>query len=295
MSDVRSVVRENLARSVPFAARDDASGAGDGFTLDGFGAVFDQETVIDSWEGRFREAMARGVFRRTLRERTPRMQFDHGRHPMIGSIPIGTFDGGFPAEEDPGLHVVGRLTDNWLIQPVRDAIAAGSIDGMSIRFTVVRETWTTADGKKLTDPSAIAEGIWSPPAEGMLLRTLTEVKLIEVGPVVWPAYESTSVGVRSGMIDLSRLHEPATRRLLAEAVLMADVADGEHGMTARPRSSASEPVDHSPVGAPVGSVRAPGGHRSPDLDSVDSVDERRRDVRRDRLAAVHRRMAKIKG
>jgi HK97 family phage prohead protease len=292
--DIRSVVRENLGRSVPFAMRDEPDG--DGRTLDGYGAVFDAETVIDSWEGTFRESISRGAFRRTLRERTPKMQFDHGRHPLIGSIPIGVFDDGSPAEDQQGLHVVGRLMDNWLIQPVRDAIAAGSIDGMSFRFSVVRETWTTAGGERVTDPRQIAEWIWKPPAEGMLLRTLTEVKLSEVGPVVWPAYAETSVGVRSGTIDLGRLHEPATRRLLAEAVLMADVADGERMRTARPRASASEPVDHSPGGAPVGSVRAPGGHRSPDLDiSGDEGELRRRAVRRERLAAVRGRMATLEG
>lgn len=267
---IREVVREDLTRTAPFTVRDTGEGGDgkdDGLTLDGYGAVFDAETVIDSWEGTFREVLARGCFKKSLRERTPKMQFDHGRHPLIGSIPIGAFDDGYPQEDDQGLHVVGWLTDNWLIQPVRDAIADGGIDGMSFRFSVVRETWTLPNGTKLTDPRTIAEFLWRPPEDGLLLRTVQEVKLSEVGPVVWPAYEQTTVGVRDGgVIELARLHEPATRRLLARAVLMADAADGEQGKTsttARPRPSAPTPARHTQTWVPAGSDGAPGEHREP--------------------------------
>ena len=41
-------------------------------------------------------------------------------------------------EIEQGAHVIARLHDNWLIQPLRDAIASESIDGMSFRFEVVR-------------------------------------------------------------------------------------------------------------------------------------------------------------
>ncbi len=278
---VREIAREGLTRTAAFTVRaaDAGADAGDGLTLDGYGAVFGAETLIDSWEGTFREVIAPGAFRKSLRERTPRMQFDHGRHPLIGSIPIGTFDEGYPQEDDQGLHVVGRLADNWLVQPVREAIASGAIDGMSFRFSVVRESWTMPDGKKLTDPRQIAEYLWQPPADGLLLRTLQELKLSEVGPVVWPAYEQTSVGVRAqgAVIDLARLHEPATRRLLAEAVLMADAHDGEQSTTsttARPRPSAPAPARHAPA-APAGSDGAPGEHQVPTQDRAGL----RRDVR----------------
>lgn len=275
---IREVARENLDRRMPFTARTMGDGVdgGDGLTLDGYGAVFPAKpgdrtdpavTLIDSWEGTFYEELVRGCFKKSLRERTPRMQFDHGRHPLIGSIPIGTFDKGYPAEDDQGLYCLGRLTDNWLVQPVRDAIAQGAIDGMSFRFTVVREVWTRVDGTKVTDPRTLMDLLWQPPEEGPLLRSILELKLSEVGPVVWPAYEATTVGVRDGgVIELARLHEPATRRLLARAVLMADAHDGEQSTTsttARPRPSAPAPARHASPGAPAGSGGAPGEHREP--------------------------------
>jgi len=165
---------EGLVRSVDFdllRAED-----GDGLTMEGYAAVFDTPTRIDSWEGQFDEVIQRGAFKKTLRERTPVLQFDHGQHPLIGSIPLGTIQSA--REDAQGLYVKARLTDNWLVQPVRDAIRDGAVNGMSFRFSVVKDSWTER-GKQ-------------PP-----LRTLLEVKAPELGPVVFPAYRETSVGVRS--------------------------------------------------------------------------------------------------
>lgn len=206
----------------------------DGLTLDGFGAVFDSRTIIDSWEGRFAELFARGSMKRSFRETPPKVQFDHGRHPMIGSIPIAALRS-IAEEVDPelapngGAHIVARVFDNWLMAPVRDAIAAEAISGMSMRFSVVREVWTTHDGKQIRDEQALLallrEAIYDDvPDDELPIRTVKEAKVPEMGPVVWPAYTDTSVSMRSRVIDLARLHEPEQRKLLAEAVFIADAA-----------------------------------------------------------------------
>ncbi len=228
------VYRDDLIREVGFSLRADDGGAeNDGRTIDGYGAVFDEPTRISSWEGEFDEVIARGAFRKSLRERTPVMQYDHGRHPLIGSIPLGRWD--ITEEDDHGLHVVGRLSDNWLIQPIRDAIAGpegngGGITGMSFRFSVVRDRWTDKDGKVVKEDELL-DMLWYGAGErGPLLRTLQEVKVSEVGPVAWPAYEQTSVGVRDAasrfVIDLGRLdlRSQRCRSDLARAVALADRA-----------------------------------------------------------------------
>jgi hypothetical protein len=82
--------RTNVFRTAPFAHRAAAPAderAGDGLTLDGFAAVFHRKALIDSWEGRFWEDIASGSMRKSFREAPPKIQFDHGRHPLIGSIP----------------------------------------------------------------------------------------------------------------------------------------------------------------------------------------------------------------
>lgn len=192
--------RDNLIREAPFEIiRADAPG--DGLTMEGYAAVFNTPTVIDSWEGNFRETIQPGAFRKSLRERTPVLMFEHGQHPLIGSMPLGVIT---KAREDShGVLVEARLSDNWMIQPVRDAIAAGAISGMSFRMRVLKEEWT------------------APKKEGQLPeRVIQEVSVPELGPVVFPAYKTTTVGVRSEeLVDL--LTDPEIRADLARAIFRA--------------------------------------------------------------------------
>ncbi|ROZ89005.1 HK97 family phage prohead protease [Gordonia sp. OPL2] len=217
--------RADLQRSVPFTVVRDAEGNGDGLTFEGYGAVFNSPTRIDSWEGTFDEQFAPGAFRKSLRERTPKFQFDHGRHPLIGSVPIGKITA--ISEDERGLHVESRLGRHIIIDLIREAIESGAIDGMSIRFTVVREEWRDKMGV-VVPASEVDHLLWSPDERGPLLRTITEAKLDEVGPVVWPAYQDTTASVRSAepvTIAPDRLHEPEQRKMLAELLLRAESAD----------------------------------------------------------------------
>jgi HK97 family phage prohead protease len=208
---------------MPFELRDGGAG-GDGLTLDGMAAVFDQPTLIDSWEGTFYEQIRRGAFRKTIRENTPVMQFDHGRHPLIGSIPIGTITS--LQETDGGLAVSGRLTDNWLIQPVRDAIAEKSVNGMSFRFSVVREEWRDAAGK-LVKTEELEQLLWLPSDRGPLTRTLIEVRCAELGPVVFPAYAGTDVGVRARDLAETITEDEEMRRQVRRSLARHVAAPGD--------------------------------------------------------------------
>lgn len=228
----------DLIRSVPFEFIRGEDDPGDGLSLEGYAAVFDSPTRIDSWEGTFDESIARGAFKKSIRERTPVLQFDHGRHPSIGSIPIGSIDS--LAEDSQGLHVKARMHDNSLIQPVRDAIASKSINGMSFRFNVVKDEWRDKRGNLITDPDEVQRLISQPGTRGVLQRTLKELKVPELGPVVFPAYAETSVAVRALAAQLT---DPNTRaelaRILGTPVVTARAADDGAAETT------TEPGDHS--------------------------------------------------
>jgi HK97 family phage prohead protease len=185
--------KDNLVRHVEFRAEPSS----DGLTLEGYAAVFNEWTEIDSWEGAFRERIAPGAFKKTLTERTPILQFDHGTHPLVGSLPLGVFTS--IKEDSHGLRVKARLSDNWLVEPIRDAIRDGAITGMSFRFRVINDSWRKGNDR-------VAE------------RTISEVALYEAGPVVFPAYEQTTVGVRSREI-LTALADPDIRVELARCLL----------------------------------------------------------------------------
>lgn len=166
---------QTLARDLAFDECElRADDNGDGLTLSGYAAVFDTPTRIDSWEGQFDETIARGAFKKTIRERTPILQWNHGNDPAVGQIPIGSISA--LREDDRGLFVEARLHDTARVAEVRDAIASGSVSGMSFRFQVVKDAWDESGD--------------------IPARTIREVKLFELGPVAFPAYEPTSVGVR---------------------------------------------------------------------------------------------------
>lgn len=239
--------RDNVCRSAPFAfARDgQGDGPGDGLTFEGYGAVFNSPTRIDSWEGCFDEQIANGAFRKSIRERTPKFQFDHGRS-NFGSLPPGVIEE--ISEDDQGLFVRARMSASPYWEPLRDAIASGAVDGMSFRFSVIRDEWRDSEGK-IVKPEDVEQALWSGD-RGVLLRTLKEVKVDEVGPVVWPAYTDTTASLRSKSIDLGRLFDgdPEQRRLFAEAALRFDATSKapERGESDdEPQDTPDGAVEHS--------------------------------------------------
>lgn len=151
---------------------------GDGLSLTGYITVFNQVERIRDWLGEYDEQIAPEAFDRTLEQRGPervRMQFDHGFDFLFGELPIGTWHEMTP--DETGLYGTGRLLDTWHTVPIRAAIESGAVSGMSFRFQVKREEWDTNGDVDL--------------------RTITELSLLEAGPVVWPAYEATTVDLRS--------------------------------------------------------------------------------------------------
>jgi len=194
-----TVVPTTLSREYRFTQT-----ASDGLTLEGYAAVFDSPTrIANAWEGDFTETIARGAFARAVRQNPkPKVQFDHGQHPLLGSIPIAALTS--MREDEKGLFISARIHDNWLTEPVRDAIKSGAIDGMSFRFAVPPggDEWST-------DRST---------------RTLKDVDVFEFGPVVFPAYAGATVSVRSQQLA-DALKDDAVRHDLAVALLLDNLTD----------------------------------------------------------------------
>lgn len=210
-------------RSTEFRAADEAPT--DGRTLEGYGAVFDSPTLIESFFGDFEEEIARGSFKRTLRAKKPVLQFDHGRDARTGSLPIGSIQE--LREDDHGLFVNARLFDNDVVEPIRQAIEAQAIDGMSFRFRIMRDEWRDADGEEIdTDSDEFFDILFegADHERGPLLRTIREVELFELGPVVFPAYDTTSVGVRSLLNELPHDSQVKMIRELRDEICGCDTS-----------------------------------------------------------------------
>jgi HK97 family phage prohead protease len=170
----------------------------DGRTLEGYAAVFNFPARINDAMGPFDEVLLPGAFAQSIRERMPVLQFDHGKDPRVGGIPIGSIQD--LREDGTGLYVRARLFDNATVEPVREAIAAGVVNGMSFRFMVPQggDKWSSRGGVDY--------------------REISQADVRELGPVVFPAYEKTSVTVRDGRKRL-RDHE----RLVAAGIIPPDM------------------------------------------------------------------------
>lgn len=215
---------DNLVRmnTAPLEVR--AKDGGSGSTLFGHFSVYNQWTRIQSyWEGDFLERIAPGAFDRTFKERAGqiRVLYDHGHDPQIGNKPLGTPDV-LRSDKTGAYYEVGLFTEASYVRDLMPAIAAGEM-GASFRMGVRGESWN--EPAKPTD--------WNPAQ--LPERTITDVDLYEFGPVTFPAYATTSAGLRSTTDDFLRsLADPLfvarlTERLganVVQKILTNGAADG---------------------------------------------------------------------
>ncbi len=168
-------IRGTESRAVEF----DLEPSRNGRTLDGYVAVFRSRTRIPDKAGDFDEELMPGFADRSLREHgMPVMQFDHGRDPRVGTVPVGRWTEW--RADGKGYRVSGSLFDNPVVEPVRMALAEGAINGLSFRFKVSK------NGDK-----------WERRNAGPDLRHVLDADVHEAGPVVFPAYADAKVSIRS--------------------------------------------------------------------------------------------------
>ncbi|MBN8958574.1 MAG: HK97 family phage prohead protease [Rhizobiales bacterium] len=165
--------RRSLVRVVETRAN------GDKVTVAGYAAVFGETADIG---GYFREIIAPGAFGKSLKSGDIRAYFDHDSGRVLGRSSAGTLR---LSEDEKGLAVEIDLPDTSDGRDVKELIARGDVSGMSIGFMVTKQTW---------------DETVEPPT-----RTSQEVILREVSIVSEPAYEGTSIALRS--LEHSRRHQ----------------------------------------------------------------------------------------
>jgi uncharacterized protein len=169
-------------RFIPFTQFELREAEGKPPELVGHASVFNQETVISGWFDEWREEVAPGAFKKTIKEGDIRSCFNHDVNIVLGRNKAGTLD---LSEDDIGLLAVIRPPDNEWGRPVIDAVKRGDVTGMSVMFSPVKEEW------------------WFPGKDSQELpkRTLKEAKLYELGPVTFPAFEQTDISARAKAIQ----------------------------------------------------------------------------------------------
>jgi uncharacterized protein len=143
--------------------------------LTGYAAVFNRDSQeFDGWEKPWVERVAPGAFTRTLAEDSDQVAL----HSHDSARPLAKRGRGLTlAEDDEGLRVEIDLPDTTDGRDLLAQVRAGLIDAMSFGFTVREDVIERGEDRDV--------------------RTLKDVRLVEVSAVLWPAYPDTSLAVRS--------------------------------------------------------------------------------------------------
>ncbi len=139
----------------------------------GHAAVFGQSTDIGGW---FREQVEPGAFKSSIKKDDVRALFNHDPNFVLGRNTAGTLT---MSEDETGLKVSIDPPDTQLARDLAISIARGDINQMSFSFQVLEEEWKMGEKKELD------------------LRTIKKVRLFDVSPVTFPAYEGTDIAMRS--------------------------------------------------------------------------------------------------
>lgn len=148
-------------------------------------APFDTWYPVSSWwEGDFVESIARGAFTKTIRESGDRLKimFNHGQDLMIGEKLLGVPTNLREEHDSPVVDVT--LFDSSYVRDLLPGIEAG-VYGASFMFRVVKQEITEDPGRSDHNPDGLPE------------RVVREVRLLEAGPVTWPANPAATTGLRS--------------------------------------------------------------------------------------------------
>jgi HK97 family phage prohead protease len=169
----------------------DPSGTGDR-RFGGHAALFNTRTAIGNPRTvGFYESVAPGAFTKTLGETDARFLIDHSSYHVVSRASAGTLT---LSQNTRGLHTDSALDQR--LSYVNDLMANldnGNIRGMSFGFQVMKDDWAEEEERSAAgDPFKVE------------VRTIREVKLIEVSAVTFPAYEETDAGLRFSLVPALR-------------------------------------------------------------------------------------------
>lgn len=144
------------------------------------------------------ERVNKRAFNKVLKERQDvRGLFNHDPNYVLGRTSAGTLK---LEKSLRGLDYTITPGKTTVANDVREHIARGDVDGSSFSFTVTEQKWLHDDERNIDIREIVVVG-----------------ELYDVGPVTFPAYKSTDVGVRAeGNIEELRSAHQAWRASLGE-------------------------------------------------------------------------------
>jgi HK97 family phage prohead protease len=173
----------------------------DGVKVSGYAAVFDQAADIG---GYFKEIIARGAFKEAIGRDDVVFLINHDGLPLArtrsGTLTL--------KEDDKGLRIDTVLdAEDPDVKSITGKMKRGDLDKMSFAFRATKQEWD-----ETTDPPT---------------RTITEVELFDVSIVTSPAYDGTSIALRS-LADArkDKIEHPAHKRIAERKAKTEQVVRG---------------------------------------------------------------------
>jgi HK97 family phage prohead protease len=161
--------------------------------------------------GGFREKISRRAIQRTFDEKADVHAFvAHDSAHVLGRMSAGTLK---LEADNVGLRARIDAPDTQPARDLAESVKRGDVSGMSFGFAVLADEWHLDDSKNL-------------------IRTVTDMQLVEVSPVAMPAYPQTAITVSERA--LSAADEAAIAKLRADTAAALAEVDAEES-DARPR------------------------------------------------------------
>ncbi len=167
-----------------FAATDSVDASDEGVIF-GLAIPYNRVTTIGSLDhGGFREQIAPGSCTKSIREADVVALLNHNSNQPLGRMSAGNLKlNSTPRGVEPEL----TPTDTSYARDLIVNVKATVIRGWSFGFEVIKDDWTR-DGEPSDE--------WSGTD-----RTIREMRLIEVSPVTFPAYDQTDISTRSAILS----------------------------------------------------------------------------------------------
>ena len=141
--------------------------------IEGHAAVFNSWSEMLGGLFPFKEIVRKDAFKETIQNDDIRALFNHDPNYVLGRNKSNTL---YLEEDEVGLRVKITPPNTTYAKDLVESIKRGDVSQMSIGFIVLDDSWGTVDGVDT--------------------REIKKVKLFDVSPVTFPAYQETDVGIR---------------------------------------------------------------------------------------------------
>lgn len=173
----------------------------EGTRISGLAAVYGSYAPV---QGHY-ETVAPGAFDRALSERQDvALTLGHNPNQVLARTKAGTLE---LAADKAGLRFRAELPDTTLGRDTAESLRRGDLDAMSFAFKVRAESWSVDAGRRI--------------------NTVEDLDLVDVSIVGRPAYEGTSIHLRS--LDTYPPAQPGHIRLVRARARLILLRGANHG------------------------------------------------------------------